>query len=311
MLALAEPGADKSGSRVGGSQSSRKKRDAEARAKEKEAVAAEPLDLEEASTALFAWLQELAEDYCRGNRAARIQCVCDVARCRAREACFLLGARGWDVEAALILHFSGDGANEANVLRGGAEGSWSSHGLKLRQEEKECPICCENYGGAGEKPAVTRCCFQVLCSHCHNRLAGDPDGFQCPFCRSMDPEYPGSGILGGTLRFAGRAASEAGSFLQGLAMAARDVESPPRERPWSGAVAAEAAQAGRHRQRFYHEAGGGPLPHIAAEPPMPPPRSQASSARGRPVAHEYSTTFDAMRHFGALGGGAWHSYPIR
>jgi len=170
---------------------------------------------EEASQLLLAWLRRLVDDYCRGNRAAKIRNMSDVASCSVREACFHLGARGWEVEAALLSFFSSAAPHMLLPLEGGC--GWSSHGAKLRKNEVDCPICVEPYS-TKTKPVVTHCCFQVLCSICHLRML-EPGGFHCPFCRSVEDN---SGTYGrpavrrrspleafsGVLRVAGQVASE-------------------------------------------------------------------------------------------------------
>jgi len=141
------------------------------------------LRFEEASELLFAWLQRAAQDYCRGERRAKIRAVCDVAGCGVREACFHLGCRGWEVEAALLSFYGGVAVAFGTAALGGTCG-WSSYGAKLRKSEVECPICFEPYSGEA-KPIETGCCFQVLCSACRARLM-HPGGFHCPFCRSVE-----------------------------------------------------------------------------------------------------------------------------
>lgn len=143
------------------------------------------LSIEDTSWIVLDWLQTVAEDYCRGQRSAKIRAVRDVASCRVREACFHLGSRNWDVEAALLSHFAAAAAGTAAPPVHVSSGtySWSSAGAKLRRSEVECPICVERYTEAC--PAVpASCCYQVLCSGCLARLT-QPGGFQCPFCRSF------------------------------------------------------------------------------------------------------------------------------
>lgn len=143
---------------------------------------------EDLCKALLEWLGELAEDYRVGKRGALIKAVRDVTRCTVREACFALGARGWDVEAALICRFG-----KGSLSYGGEKGqpvSWCTQGAKLRKSEVECPICAEPYE-SGCKPVVIKCCYQVLCKSCHERLTkpagARPDAeFHCPFCRKTD-----------------------------------------------------------------------------------------------------------------------------
>jgi len=138
-----------------------------------------PWPLEEASGLLFEWLQEVTLDYASGERGAKRHAVCDVAGCSGREACFHLGCRGWEVEAALLSFYNDAGGTS------GAHG-WSSRGAKLRKSEAEveCPICAEMYKSKA-MPVVTGCCFQVLCSDCKAKLT-QPGGFHCPFCRTVE-----------------------------------------------------------------------------------------------------------------------------
>lgn len=139
-----------------------------------------PLRIEEASELLFTWLQDIAEDYGRGQRGAKIKAVRDVAGCSAREACFHLGCRGWEVEAALLSYYGGGAVPSMAMGKGRG---WSSHGAKLCKNEVECPICAEPYGKA--ERLVTGCCFQVLCTTCRAKLM-QPGGFHCPFCRTVE-----------------------------------------------------------------------------------------------------------------------------
>ncbi|CAE8644435.1 unnamed protein product, partial [Polarella glacialis] len=91
------------------------------------------LSLEEATLPLMTWLRDMAEDYGSGCRAAKVQAVRDVAGCSLREACFDLGAQGWDVEAALVRHFGGQ--NPVGEARPSTGSGWSTHGAKLRRSE--------------------------------------------------------------------------------------------------------------------------------------------------------------------------------
>eukprot|EP00927_Polykrikos_kofoidii_P025185 TRINITY_DN22682_c0_g1_i1.p1 TRINITY_DN22682_c0_g1~~TRINITY_DN22682_c0_g1_i1.p1 ORF type:complete len:457 (-),score=69.45 TRINITY_DN22682_c0_g1_i1:210-1418(-) len=133
------------------------------------------LEIAEVSTLLFAWLQELAEDYCHGSRSALIRAVRDVAGCSLREACIHLSRQRWDVEFAL-LSFYGQGIKCCDNNSG-----WSSQGARLRLSEVDCPICAESYS-AHRKSMATPCCFQTLCGSCHQRVVHGQT-FHCPFCR--------------------------------------------------------------------------------------------------------------------------------
>jgi len=192
--------------------------------------------LEEMSTLLFSWLQELTEDYRRGGRSAKLKAVCDVAGCGNREAAFHLGSTDWDVETALCSFFGLPAPPSCDA--------WSSQGVKLRRSEVECPICIEAYG-ATSKPLVTDCCFQALCTTCYSRLI-QPGGFQCPFCRTIGAPPRSSWLeraqrrgppFGGrfsayVLQAAGRAARATGRVLEDLASAAHGVhaDSPVNQR---------------------------------------------------------------------------------
>ncbi|CAJ1450002.1 unnamed protein product, partial [Effrenium voratum] len=134
---------------------------------------------DELSSLLLPWLQELVEDYCRGSRSAKIFCVKDVAGVRVRDACLHLCRNEWDVEAALQSFF------DASKKVGKEALSWSSGGAKLRQNERDCPICVEKYS-TGNKSIMTKCCFQVLCERCHQRLTDSTGRLSCPFCRGAD-----------------------------------------------------------------------------------------------------------------------------
>ncbi|CAK0798850.1 unnamed protein product, partial [Prorocentrum cordatum] len=198
-----------------------------------------PVPLEVASALVMTWLREVVEDYCGGDRAAKIRAVRDVAGCGIRDACLHLGCRGWDLEGALVSVLGP--CHCAGALGRG----WSSQGAKLRRSEVECPICAEEYGPRA-KAAVTPCCFQVLCAGCHGRLTRLGD-FQCPFCRThaCHPDRGaasrrgplGRGPLGGLLAAAGSAAHVAGQavgvagvLLEGLSSALRDAAAEGSER---------------------------------------------------------------------------------
>ena len=38
----------------------------------------------------------------------------------------------------------------------------------------------------GNKAVMTKCCFQVLCARCHQRLTDSTGRLSCPFCRGAD-----------------------------------------------------------------------------------------------------------------------------
>lgn len=150
------------------------------------------MDEEVVCAVLVPWFQELEEDYRQGPRAAKIKCVRDVCNCSRREACFALGSMSWDLEAAMMSHF---GKLGGPPLGKSALRSWSSRGAKLRHSEVECPICMINYDPE-EKPAVIKCCYQVLCESCHARLttplgAWPETELNCPFCRGVDKRSDG------------------------------------------------------------------------------------------------------------------------
>jgi len=146
-----------------------------------EAVATKPLRLDIVSTLLLVWLQEVVEDYRRGERAEKIRNVRDVLRCKVHEACEHLGASGWDIEAALRRFYIGAAplaARDASSLGG----AWSSQSAKLRSKEVQCPICVQDFR-PGTESLVTRCCFQVICVHCVASLTSAEGELRCPFCR--------------------------------------------------------------------------------------------------------------------------------
>lgn len=155
--------------------------------------------LEGASSLMLTWLQKLSEDYTLGSRGWKLRAFRDVAGSTTRDACLHLGSRDWDIEAALVGFFGAPGAGS----------SWSSHGAKLRKDEVECPICMEPYskqcgksiGGKRhqqERRVATRCCFQVMCCKCHEKVGGTSASFQCPFCRFS--EVPGDSAQEGRHR---------------------------------------------------------------------------------------------------------------
>lgn len=139
------------------------------------------LALDELSTLLLPWLQELVEDYSRGSRSAKIFCVKDVAGCRCRDACLYLSKNDWDVEAALQSFYEAP----TKVVEAVKPAAWSSGGAKLRRKEVDCPICVDSYT-AGNRAVMTKCCFQVLCAKCHGRLTDSTGRLSCPFCRGAD-----------------------------------------------------------------------------------------------------------------------------
>eukprot|EP00927_Polykrikos_kofoidii_P058874 TRINITY_DN5368_c0_g2_i1.p1 TRINITY_DN5368_c0_g2~~TRINITY_DN5368_c0_g2_i1.p1 ORF type:complete len:398 (-),score=62.56 TRINITY_DN5368_c0_g2_i1:670-1863(-) len=164
---------------------------------------------EQALDLLWDWLRGLVDDYLNGNRHDLIRRVRDVTGCSRRIACLCLGLHGtgnaWDIEVALLRFYSsGQGSmstsdKQARNCRR-RELSWSSHGVKLRRQEIECPICMREYAkGAVKKngsivsalsTVQTCCCFQVVCEDCRGRLV-DPEGvFSCPFCRQLGPLPP-------------------------------------------------------------------------------------------------------------------------
>ncbi|CAE7552490.1 unnamed protein product [Symbiodinium natans] len=144
------------------------------------------LALDELSTLILPWLQELIEDYRRGSRSTKIFCVKDVAGCRIRDACVHLGRNDWDVEAALqSLYASTEPSKKLEVKKPKAVASWSTRGAKLKKNEVDCPICAEAYT-AGNSSVMTHCCFQVFCERCHKRVTDAEGRLNCPFCRGAD-----------------------------------------------------------------------------------------------------------------------------
>ena len=153
--------------------------------------------LDEVSTMLLPWLQELVEDYCRGSRSAKIFCVKDVAGCCCREACLYLGQNEWDVEGALKCFYEAPKMDAKKA-------AWSSRGAKLKRNEKECPICVDSYSGSNQA-IMTKCCFQVFCAKCHERLTDSTGRLSCPFCRgsdglARDPDSPRPAVASGRFR---------------------------------------------------------------------------------------------------------------
>lgn len=161
---------------------------------EEPSAATQPLRLDVVSTLFLVWLQELAEDYCRGERAEKVRNVRDVLRCKVRDACVHLGASGWDIEAALRRAFVGSAAPLAALAAGSLGQAWSSQSAKLRSRELQCPICVRDFR-PGTESLVTRCCFQVICVHCITSLTTAEGQLRCPFCRccKVSPASPESG----------------------------------------------------------------------------------------------------------------------
>lgn len=159
--------------------------------------ASDPIPLHEASSILLLWLIEICEDYCFGERSFLVRAVKDVLKCSMREAALQLGACAWDVEAALRRHFLGNstlGNLDACVP---VSSGWSSHAIKLRRLERECPICAEAFK-LGKEPMVTRCCFQCICTHCASYLSANSQRenellLRCPFCRKVEA-MPDTGL---------------------------------------------------------------------------------------------------------------------
>lgn len=136
------------------------------------------VSLPEVSTLLLAWLYEVSEDYRGGERGLALKAFRDVTKIPRQEACVMLAAFSWDLEAALQGFF-----NQEADFSCGSEG-WSSHGAKLRKNEVECPICVEKYD-ENKRRTVTRCCYQALCTWCATEITEQGNGvFVCPFCRT-------------------------------------------------------------------------------------------------------------------------------
>ncbi|OLP95673.1 hypothetical protein AK812_SmicGene22188 [Symbiodinium microadriaticum] len=142
------------------------------------------LALDELSTLILPWLQELVEDYRRGNRSSKIFCVKDVAGCRIRDACIHLGRNNWDMEAALQSFYTSAETSKKAKPKPVAS-SWSTGGAKLKKSEVDCPICAETYT-AGNAAVMTHCCFQVFCERCRQRVTDTEGRLNCPFCRGAD-----------------------------------------------------------------------------------------------------------------------------
>lgn len=138
---------------------------------------------------LLIWLKDVSDDYRRGPRKRKIKAVRDVCKCTMVEACLQLGGCAWDVEKAIrSIYAKSSGAEDTSSSTSTICG-WSSQGARLKQSEVECPICCENYGS--RERVVAKCCFQVMCGGCSQRLlkAGK---LSCPFCRTI--QTPDSGV---------------------------------------------------------------------------------------------------------------------
>lgn len=144
-----------------------------------------PVQLEKVSALIFGWLSDLVEEYCRGQRAARIRAVRDVLGCSAAVASEHLGKTGWDIESALRHRYSNSEPGNTLVAIGACKpDGWSSKHAQLRSTtERECQICVAHFT-QGAEPIVTKCCFQVLCVHCVGRLSNDSGQLRCPFCRA-------------------------------------------------------------------------------------------------------------------------------
>lgn len=188
----------------------------------------QPLPLDVLSAILLVWLQELTEDYRRGERMRKVQAVRDVLQCSRRSACEHLGASGWDIEAALRRHYVG-GPVLVALEACNARGSWSSQSAKLRCDELQCPICVADFC-PGALPVVTRCCFQVVCVHCVDALATEEGELRCPFCRRLEVRpvagggsaarrdlEPPEGFFEGMLRAAAKCAEQAGRMASDIA----------------------------------------------------------------------------------------------
>ncbi|CAE7279794.1 unnamed protein product [Symbiodinium pilosum] len=143
------------------------------------------LAMDELSTLILPWLQELVEDYSRGSRSTKIFCVKDVAGCRVRDACIHLCRSDWDVEAALQSFYSSVESGKKVEAKPKAAASWSTRGAKLKKNEVDCPICAETYT-AGNASVMTHCCFQVFCERCRQRVTDEAGRLNCPFCRGAD-----------------------------------------------------------------------------------------------------------------------------
>lgn len=178
----------------------------------------QPMSLDEISTIFLMWLQELTEDYCRGERHACVRTVCDVLRCSPGKASSYLGASCWDVESALRRSYLC--GPELTVLAACHGPAWSSKSARLSSMETQCPICAEDLS-MDMKPAVTPCCYQLLCVRCATWLSNDIGELHCPFCRARNhsrtsrPLSP-RGRLAPVVRCAERVARDASQVAKNL-----------------------------------------------------------------------------------------------
>lgn len=149
-----------------------------------------PLPLDEVSTFLLVWLSEITEDYCRGERAAKICDVRNVLGCTLQDACTHLGASGWDIEAAMRRFYIGGPPLVARAACHSA--AFSTQSAKLQSAETTCQICIIEFD-IGREPVTTRCCYQTLCTACAWTLTDEHSNeLRCPFCRktSVAPMVP-------------------------------------------------------------------------------------------------------------------------
>jgi len=148
-----------------------------------------PLDPGGLCALLLVWLKDLIADYQSGTRADKLRAVRDVCKCSVLEACLQLGPRGWEVEQALRGFYAKNGVCMEELPDGRGKGGlgWSSQGMRLRQTEVECPICCEAFGTGDGERVPAKCCFQVMCRSCNARLQKSATK-TCPFCRSEHKE---------------------------------------------------------------------------------------------------------------------------
>lgn len=156
-----------------------------------------PLDI--VSTLLLAWLGELIEDYCRGDKHTKLGAVRDVLGCSVREANLHLGSSGWDIEMALRRFYATSGPTGAALRACHLGGAWSSGSAKLRCKEHECPICITEFLPTRDS-VTTGCCYQVICMACAEQLSDEGGNLLCPFCRRLEvrPAEPGSAaVVGG------------------------------------------------------------------------------------------------------------------
>lgn len=137
------------------------------------------------STLLLAWLGELTEDYCRGEKHVKLKNVRDVLGCSTREANLHLGASGWDLEMALRRYYATQGPTGAALRACHLGGAWSSGSAKLRCKEHECPICVTEFLPTRDS-VTTGCCYQVICMECAKQLSDEEGILLCPFCRCLE-----------------------------------------------------------------------------------------------------------------------------